>query len=340
MVKHNTKEQIQNQASQWVARLGSDVVTEQEKQEFKAWLSANPQHKHEYEAVSQLWSDLATVRFLPTAKKCLTDDTQEQPQKRSIGFAAWTSGIAIACCSLLFALVFHTIDPTQDMPAIHATEATRYSTVVGQQLEINLPDGSIVELNTASEIEVQFSRLERRITLLTGEAYFNVAKDKARPFVVDIDGNEVIAVGTEFNINHSVPNTVVVVTEGTVKVVNNAAINAHVMPRYISVNQKIVMLKDGVNKVSTVDTLEDIAWREKTLVYRDTPLVDAVAEVARYLPYTIYTNSDSLSLSQLKVSGTFSLNSPEATLEAIVTTFNLSKVETDSGIELSSTEIR
>jgi hypothetical protein len=94
----------------------------------------------------------------------------------------------------------------------------RYSTPVGGMASLPLQDGSHVTLNTASRVRVELTAGERRIDLDQGEAFFEVAKDKNRPFVVRAGDKRVIAVGTKFSVLREDSDVRVVVTEGTVRV--------------------------------------------------------------------------------------------------------------------------
>jgi transmembrane sensor len=86
-----------------------------------------------------------------------------------------------------------------------------------------LPDGSTIDLNARSKVRVRFSEQGRHVDLLEGQALFRVAKDKARPFIVAVNGTRVRAVGTQFDINQRKRGVVVTVVEGTVAVSGRAA---------------------------------------------------------------------------------------------------------------------
>src|SRR5262249_28353313 len=100
----------------------------------------------------------------------------------------------------------------------------RFNTPVGELREIQLADGSIVNLNAQSEVVVQFTRSERDIRLARGEAMFKVARDPARPFRVRTTNAIVEAVGTQFNVNARPDGTTTVaVLEGKVKLAGDNA---------------------------------------------------------------------------------------------------------------------
>ena len=98
------------------------------------------------------------------------------------------------------------------------TAVTRVTTGLGEQYSRVLPDHSVVELNTQSEIRVAFTASERRVELIRGEAFFDVAKDAARPFMVVTDLATAKAIGTRFSVYRSQTGTIVTVAEGRVLV--------------------------------------------------------------------------------------------------------------------------
>jgi transmembrane sensor len=99
-----------------------------------------------------------------------------------------------------------------------------YTTGMGEQRFLKLADSSTVELNAKSRVRVHFTRDERAVDILAGEALFNVTKDSARPFVVGVGGMRVSVVGTQFDVYKKAHATVVTVVEGRVSVVTPAPV--------------------------------------------------------------------------------------------------------------------
>ena len=347
MFKQRSKIILQDEAAAWIARLSSDQLTSEDQHRFSCWLSASPEHKLVFDQMSSLWDSLDSVRFLSSAKDMLESPNNQAPnvcipeikrgEKHTHKF--WTKGKGFVAASFLFVALLIVIIPLStsslDSPSHQVqapAEALRYSTVVGERREVILNDGSVIELNTDSVVEVYFDENKREISLVKGEAYFDVAKDRMRPFVVNTDNGEVMAIGTAFNINHYDDKTIVTVTEGTVAVKSMQQDELSSKPTYVAPNQKVVIGEGGLGRVLAISRGENIEWMSNTVVFNEMPLSIALAEVGRYLPFDIRLIDPSLS--QIKVSGTFSLGSPQATLEAIVATFNLSKTETGAGIEL------
>jgi transmembrane sensor len=158
-----------------------------------------------------------------------------------------------------------------------------YSTAIGGLRTLTLGDGSQVTLNTNTSIRVLLRDSERRIELDRGEAFFVVAKDRARPFVVDVAGQSVIAVGTQFSVRREADDVQVVVTEGKVNLAQAAnggsaaptALGAGAIAHTLS--RKVIVTSHTAPEVQ-----ELLAWRRGFLSFHDTPLAQAVAEFNRY----------------------------------------------------------
>jgi transmembrane sensor len=160
---------------------------------------------------------------------------------------------------------------------------TIYRTDVGGLESVPLSDGSKVTLNTASEIRIAVTETERRVTLDQGEAFFEVAKDPTRPFVVSAGNKRIIAVGTKFSVRREADDVRVVVTEGRVRIERSGA-SGHVPVSQLSAGT-VARAGDAdtlVQEKPLLEAEEYVSWRTGYLVFRDTALSDAVAEFNRY----------------------------------------------------------
>jgi transmembrane sensor len=166
----------------------------------------------------------------------------------------------------------------------------RYATPVGGMSAVPLKDGSKVTLNTGSRIRVDLTRKERRIDLAAGEAFFDVAKDPSRPFIVRAGGKRIVAVGTQFSVRNDGGSVQVVVTEGVVRLEDADAVLPNATKR---VPDAGVMLTAGAIARTTAGNIviqpaslsqaeELLSWRTGYVVFRETALADAVAEFNRY----------------------------------------------------------
>lgn len=193
---------IELAAAEWLVRHDQGLSAEQER-EFDRWLRADERHACLYARLDKTWGLLDRVPA----------DRLPVPPLRRNWKPAWTLGSLAAAAALV--LAFTTLDFSRRSAAPLAQSAI---TPVGGFEKIDLPDGSIVRLNTASAVEVTYSATERRVHLVRGEANFVVAKDKSRPFVVRVGQVDVRAVGTVFNVRCNLEAVEVLVTEGKVRV--------------------------------------------------------------------------------------------------------------------------
>lgn len=153
------------------------------------------------------------------------------------------------------------------------------STARGETYQLRLPDGSVVHLNAASSLSFSSRLLQqgKRLVKLNGEGFFDVAKDKTHPFVVECKGQEVEVLGTHFNINGYAEDQKMASTlvEGSVKV------------RYGNEQGLLKPGQQAINdgrrlSVSKVDVAEAIAWKEGFFRFNDAQVADIMEQLARW----------------------------------------------------------
>jgi transmembrane sensor len=212
-------------------------------------------------------------------------------------------------------------------------------TSVGEQRSVTLADGSVVFLNTNSELKLHWTKHERRIDLLRGEARFQVAKNPARPFVVATQEATVRAVGTVFNIRKAEAITQVAVLEGRVEVnaiprelEENAYPTrdagqpaAQMMPDLLlAAGQRAAVTRRGV-EANVGPPIERVAaWTERRLVFRGEALSAVVAEFNRYRLQALVVDDPSLAV--IRINGVFDLDDP-ASLVTYLRNFESVRVE-------------
>jgi transmembrane sensor len=165
----------------------------------------------------------------------------------------------------------------------------RYATPVGGVATLPLEDGSRITLNTDSKVRVTFSERERHIDLSQGEAFFEVAADKDRPFVVQAGTRRVIAVGTKFSVRRERDDVQVVVTEGKVRVEDERLTSGSTLAAGGSAKARDSDIV--VQNRPVVEAEEMLSWRSGYVVFHETPLAEAVAEFNRYNPRQIVIRS-------------------------------------------------
>jgi transmembrane sensor len=211
---------------------------------------------------------------------------------------------------------------------------TAYSTPIGALASVPLSDGSHVTLNTDSQIHVAFSAGKRVVKLDQGEAFFEVSKDRGRPFVVEMGNKRVTAVGTQFSVRRDGTEMRVLVTEGRVR------IDRKEVPSGSGATQVAAGSQARTNGSSVlVDQPEPtqveqiLSWRTGYLMFHDTPLVDAIAEFNRYSTRKIVI--DDPTLASVRIGGRFRSTDSEAFLWLLQSGFPISVAQRDDRISLT-----
>jgi transmembrane sensor len=258
---HQPDDALGATAANWVVRRDRGLSAA-ESVEFELWLAADPRHAAAMSRTTQAWDLLDRIPE-HTAHQIAARTTRRRRFWRS--FIIGTSLAAAAS----FAFVFW---PESTAPRV-ATSANEPSPFVPRQLA--LADGSIVELNRDSEVVAQFTRTERRVILLKGEAYFSVTKDPARPFIVRAGHVDVRAVGTAFNVNLQSAAVEVLVTEGTVKLDPSADGTSRQVPLAAQIpslvpgQRAVVALKPTAPEVAVVVTTVSQAEMARTMAWQE-----------------------------------------------------------------------
>lgn len=303
--KSDIPEDILEEAVIWQSRLreaGPDSGERRKlRAEFNAWLLADPLHRQAYAEMELLWGVLEE----PVAQ-ALTESSQiQKPRPR------WLPQLATAACLVLALLMG--IGWQQDW----ATEwQSDYLTGVGEQKPFTLDDGSRIILNTQSAVSVDFSENQRRVKLLKGEAWFDVATDTDRPFVVDAGQGMVKVTGTQFNVKLEDTDARVSLDEGRVQLrATHSAPNDVVT---LGPGQQARLTKTGITTPETFDRTAVTAWQRGQFVFYNARLSEVVATLNRYRSGRILITDDRLN--KLKVSGVFSTAKPDDALEVIANT--------------------
>ncbi|MCV6615257.1 MAG: FecR family protein [Cellvibrionaceae bacterium] len=299
-------QQLLDAAAYWIVKLRSDECQRTDKQRFSRWVEADPRHAEAFDQLLDTWQASAHLNIEP------------EPRSGNSRFG-WGGAIAAGLALLVASATLLWRGNIPNAPTLPTAEL--HSTERGEFKSLSLADGSALELNTNTRLSVQLGENLRQVKLLQGEAFFNIASDRQRPFQVDLGDAVVTVVGTAFNIRKTDTAAHILVTEGTVKVAENSEHSA--LPgakTELVAGQKVSVYKrTGLGQVSNKH--KPLHWRSQILVFDQLPLNEALAELNRYLKQPIELSTGELKAH--RVSGTFSLDEPEATLTALLQTFEL-----------------
>ena len=308
--------QIERTAAAWLARRDGEAWNGDDEARLQAWLAAETAHRVAFVRLAAAWDESARLKALaagragdaPPPRAYAGDTTGGSATRRR---PAPTRGGRLAAAAMLAVVALGALG----LHAWRAREAARpvdYATAVGRLDSIRLSDGSEATLSSDSRIAVTMATAERRIDLLGGEAFFEVAKDHARPFVVDADGRRAIAVGTRFSVRRQGDALRVVVTEGTVRL-DAPHTDGQTSPSSLLPAGSVALVHDGsvlVRSMALSEAKQLLDWRDGWLVFRDTPLQDAVAEFNRY--NTRQLRIADADVAHLRIGGSFRWDNQDA----------------------------
>lgn len=298
-------------ARAWVVRLASGEMTEAELAEFYAWLGESAVNAQAFEDERAFWQRLAplqaTFERLERAE-APHPAVRLRPRRRRIR-AAFAGLAAVAACLLLLAFA----------PELAVALRADLRSGDGAILSATLSDGSRVTLDRNSAIAVAFDHGQRRVELLEGEAFFEVARDPARPFRVTAAGGISEALGTAYAVRLERGGARVAVVEGRVAVSIEAAPGAR---RDVTAGEALRYTDaGGFSPLAALGGDRALAWRQGRVVLVDRPLPDALAELERYHPGRILLLAGGRSASS--VSGVIDLDRLDEGLAALAATHGL-----------------
>lgn len=284
--------QIKDEAALWVVKLhGQTYKTEQGlpedmAAELRAWLNQSERHRDSFVTMLGGWEAMGVLEELADILPLADVRATEPPATSAPRYGLW-SGVAMAASVMLVALVMLLMPP-----------ANTYSTGVGEQASYTLDDGSILTLNTNTEVYIDYSENRRAVTLRRGEANFKVAKNTRRPFVVYAGDGMVWAVGTAFNVDYRHNTVDVLVSEGKVKVFSGLAqrntppallpkapVNEAKSKDALLIAGETASYQKAIVSKQTLPPEEinkQLAWQVGILLFEGETLEQAISEIARY----------------------------------------------------------
>jgi transmembrane sensor len=338
-------ELIEAAAAAWLS-LRDRGLSQTETAEFVRWLQQDPQHAAVFAELDRVWQDCDRLSAVPAPSNtdAAPDADLLAPRVRArrrprlavrLGFGL----AAAAAVALLIGLPFWSPAPR------HTAE-----TVVGAFQKLDLPDGSVAQLNTNSAIDTDFTANERRVAVVRGEVYFNVSKDPDRPFIVTSGGIAVRAVGTAFNVRQREHALEVLVTEGRVRVDDvregrsllPTPAASEAPPLLVAGERAIVSTASSptspalppatVEKVDLSVAQRALAWQERRLEFDEAPLSEVVGEFNRYNRHQLVIADPALA--SKRFSGTFRADSYESLVRLLETDFGVTASRSDREIVL------
>ncbi|MDF3934467.1 FecR family protein [Pseudomonas citronellolis] len=289
-------------AARWFVRLQDGALDSAERADFEAWLAA-PVHRDEFEALQRLWgaADLIPAQRL----RQLAADEPIALRPRA-GKRRWPAFAAAACVAGLAAGVALFGGWGRDYSA-------EFHTALGERRQVELPDGSYLELNGDTHLKVRLGDERRSVSLERGEAMFSVAHASQRPFVVDAGLGEVTVTGTRFDVRRDADEVRVAVEQGRVRVAGRDATTAE---QLLTAGLATRIDAEGrVAPAAPADVAAQTAWRDGRLVFNGATLAEVVREVSRYRAKPVSVVSPEAA--KMRLTSVFRVDDTDALLAAL-----------------------
>jgi len=313
-------DEIELQASLWLAREDRGL-TSLEADALEAWLSIDTAHRVCYLRLKAHWAR-ATRLAEPFAPR----QVMRVPSRAWRPATVWR---AIAA-TLLVAVIGTGIWQYGSRASQAAETTTVYATKLGESRKVQLADGTVLELNTNTRLEQKTSATARTIILRQGEAYFDVAKDPKRPFVVIAGNRKISDIGTRFSVRNERDEVMVLIAQGRVRV-DTSDVRSERGPVEAGAGSIVVAKADStlVTRTTSKDIADRLSWREGMLAFDQVTLASAALEFNRYNKKHIIVVGPARSL---RIGGRFRPNNVDVFTSLIKEGFSL-KIE-DTGTEI------
>lgn len=298
------------EAADWFARLNQRRVTTDDVRAFSAW-RRDPANASAYASIEALWDASGDLSRSPRMAALAEDartraDAGRMRRGRLVGVLKPIGAVGAA---LVVAAGIGWVWLVQ--------QPVSYSTAIGEQRVVVLDDGSRVTLDTASRIRVRYTGDRRSVSLTEGQALFAVEGDPRRPFVVMAGGAEVTALGTRFDVRRMGDGARVILIEGRVAVRDAAAPE---QSWSLTPGQQVVTTAPRPI-VAEVNLPVATSWTTGRLIFEDTPVAVAVAEVNRYTRTPIDLRDDRIAAN--RVSGAFDAGDVDGFIAALTDLYPL-----------------
>jgi transmembrane sensor len=300
--RKDREKRVREQAVDWLVRLNGDPSDKELQLAFERWRSEDPVHAEIFARAQRVVGD---ATLLIRREPEFAERAVRAPANRRKTIAS---------------LVTILVAGTGIFLAFDGALWMRADVIAGkgERPVLRLNDGSTLQLNAQSAVAYEFTPSERRIVLLRGEAFVEVAPDGNRPFVVEAGAGATTALGTAFDVNLTDDGASVTVLEHAVSVATDTA----TPPRRVEVNEQVNYNQQGrLGDIKPIDPLLAVAWRDGRLVFEERTIASVVEEIGRHVPGTILIAD--ATVGARRVSGSFDLSDPVRALQGLTEAFDV-----------------
>ncbi len=298
-------EEARAEAAAWIAQLHDERRSPDLEARVHAWLGESEDHRRAFNRMTYVWERTGQIQMRARGRTSATMMARRPritPSTVTLAAALTLAGIILAYYWRNNAVV----------------------TAVGQRQVRLLRDGTRVVLNTDTRIEVNYDERARRVRLIRGEAWFDVSKRPAWPFIVSVDGQEIRALGTSFIVRHDdIQDLSVTLVEGRISVAPIAR-NDEAPPKdpqILAPGQRLIISQNHTPAVDRPELSRITAWERGRVEFEDTPLGDAVSEMNRYS--TSHVTVADAAVARLRIGGVFRAGDTEEFVRVATAAFGL-----------------
>ncbi len=343
------RQAVKEAAAAWIVKMDGQELTAEDQQALIEWIEANPLHRETLVAQAELWQEMGVLSIISE----LVPAPIHHPPENTSSTHGWWRAPSFAAAFLVMLSISVVLTWQLVLPHDQVLQ-----TAVGEVAEFELEDGSIVTLNTDTQLKIEYSKTRRAVTLVKGEANFKVVKKADSPFVVFAGSGIVWAVGTEFVVRDLGERVGVTVTEGRVKIFSETEPNKldlpseqHSNPSNVEDSQALALGTEALleagesltfdqviletERLPTSSLSKRLAWKNQSLIFTGETLSYAVQEISRYTERDIVVIDDALL--DLEIGGHFRTDNIDDLLAGLGENWDIAvEVTDDNRILLSS----
>ena len=304
-------------ASEWFARTRSDTADEQDDRKLAEWLARSHLNERDYEMAEMVWQLSGELKGDPQI------DRVTLPTRRRVPVSVRMGATVVVTCAALALLYF--------AASFKAQFAATYTTAVGEQRTIVLPDESRVFLNTATVARVEYTARRRSIWLDAGEATFDAARSPWRPFEVHTAMGTAQALGTRFDVFIRPSSLEVAIIEGSVAV-RVAGGAGEREPTVLHTGQFATIDRSAHVSVRHAELDRILSQQVERLEFDGTSVAEAIAEFNRYSERRIVASTPEIA--GLRISGVFRAGDTDTFLRSLEVILSVRIINRDGSLVL------
>jgi len=317
------KDDANQRAQEWIAFLASADASPEDQARFERWLALDDEHRIAHEQAQAIWNGAAALQALKRL-----EPLQKKQETRAQGLGRWLSNLhalpqwGAALASALI-VVFAINSQQTEEPAVRS-----YQTQTAEKKQLKLADGSRVFMSPETSINVTYTESAREISLLDGEAFFEVFHNPNKPFVVTSTHTEVTVLGTSFNVNSNRFGVTIAVQEGHVQVASLDVPGRRDSLKNLVAGQAVkVSQTKGLGPINRIEAEDTNAWVQDVRIYVARPLAEVLEDLSRYCDAELVIVDDQLK--NQTVTAVFPMGSAQHILKALETVLPLSVQQVD-----------